>query len=68
LPRVVKRKMSNFALKRDPHRHWPQPTKRPDLAVVIVTRTAREPEGFSFYPPLWSREARSESQVAGSFP
>jgi hypothetical protein len=43
LPRVVKRKMSNFALKRDPHRHWPQPTKSPDHGVVIVTRTARGP-------------------------
>jgi hypothetical protein len=42
-PRVVKRKMSNFARKRDPHRHWPQPTKPPDQAVVIVARTARGP-------------------------
>jgi hypothetical protein len=43
LPRVVKRKMSNFALKRDPHRHWPQPTMSPGQAVVIVARTARGP-------------------------
>jgi hypothetical protein len=43
LPRVVKRKMSNFARQRDSHRHWPQPTKRPDQAVVILTRTARGP-------------------------
>ena len=42
-PRVVKRKMSNFALKRDPHRHWPQPTKSPGQAVVVVARTARGP-------------------------
>ena len=42
-PRVVKRKMSNFALKRDRPRHWPQPTKPPDEAVVIVARTARGP-------------------------
>jgi hypothetical protein len=42
-PRVVKRKMSNFALKRDFHRHWPQPTKSPGQAVVIVARTARGP-------------------------
>ena len=35
LPRVVKRKMSNFARKRDRHRYWPQPTKPPDEAVVI---------------------------------
>jgi hypothetical protein len=43
LPRVVKRKMSNFALKRDRHSHWPQPTKSPGQAVVIVARTARGP-------------------------
>jgi len=43
LPRVVKRKMSNFALKRDGHRRWPQPTKPPDEAVVVVARTARGP-------------------------
>jgi hypothetical protein len=43
LPRVVKRKMSNFPLKRDHHRHWPQPTKPSGGAVVIVARTARGP-------------------------
>jgi hypothetical protein len=32
-PRVVKRKMSNFALKRAEHRHWPRPT-RPFLEAV----------------------------------
>jgi hypothetical protein len=42
-PRVVKRKMSSFARKRDSHRHWPQPTKPPEEAVVLVTRTARGP-------------------------
>jgi hypothetical protein len=42
-PRVVKRKMSNFALKRDGHRRWPQPTKPSDEAVVIVACTARGP-------------------------
>jgi hypothetical protein len=40
---VVKRKMSNFALKRDHHRRWPQPTKPPEEAVVIGVRTARGP-------------------------
>jgi hypothetical protein len=40
---VVKRKMSNFPLKRDPHRHWPQPTMPPDEAAVIAPRTARGP-------------------------
>jgi len=43
LPRVVKRKMSNFPLKRDRHRHWPQPTRPPDEAAVIVPCTARGP-------------------------
>ena len=42
-PRVVKRKMSNFPLKRDPHRHWLQPTKPPHETVLIVARTARGP-------------------------
>jgi hypothetical protein len=34
-PRVVKRKMSNFALKRSRHRSWPQPTKAPADAVQV---------------------------------
>jgi hypothetical protein len=35
-PRVVKRKMSNFALKREEHRHWPQPAKSFSETVVIL--------------------------------
>src|SRR5713226_1768857 len=36
-PRVVKRKMSNFALKRDVHRHRPQPTKPfADVIVILI--------------------------------
>jgi len=35
--------MSNFALKRRQHRRWPQPTKPPEEAVVLVARTARGP-------------------------
>jgi hypothetical protein len=34
-PRVVKRKMSPFALKREKHRHWPQP-ERPFCEALIV--------------------------------
>lgn len=34
-PRVVKRKMSNFKLKRRKHEHWPQPTK-PFADVVVL--------------------------------
>jgi hypothetical protein len=35
-PRVVKRKMSKFALKREQHRHPPQPTKSFSDAVVVL--------------------------------
>jgi len=35
-PRVVKRKMSKFDLKRPEHRHWPQPSKSFQDAVVIL--------------------------------
>lgn len=34
-PRVVKRKMSNFARKRSHHRSWPQPTKAPAHAIRV---------------------------------
>jgi hypothetical protein len=34
-PRAVKRKMSNYQLKRAQHRTWPQPTK-PDAEAVVV--------------------------------
>jgi hypothetical protein len=34
-PRVVKRKMSNYRLKRAHHRPWPQPTCPAADAVVI---------------------------------
>jgi hypothetical protein len=35
-PRVVKRKMSNFDLKREQHDHWPQPAKSFSETVVIL--------------------------------
>lgn len=35
-PRVVKRKMSKFKLKREEHRHWPQPSKPFQDAIVIL--------------------------------
>jgi hypothetical protein len=35
-PRVVKRKMSNFKLKRKQHRHWPQPTRPFPETVVLI--------------------------------
>jgi len=36
-PRVVKRKMSNFALKRRKHKNFPQPAKRIFDAVKIIS-------------------------------
>ena len=35
-PRVVKRKMSNFDVKRPCHNHWPQPTKFFEDAIVLL--------------------------------
>jgi hypothetical protein len=35
-PRVVKRKMSNFAVKRPEHRNWPRPARTPEQAVVVL--------------------------------
>ena len=37
-PRVVKRKMSSFGVKKGAHRHWPQPTK--PLAQAVAIRRA----------------------------
>jgi hypothetical protein len=34
-PRVVKRKMSGFAVKRSHHRHRPQPTREPRPAIKV---------------------------------
>ncbi len=36
-PRAVKRKMSNYAVKRAQHRNWPRPSVQPENAVVIPT-------------------------------
>jgi hypothetical protein len=35
-PRVIKRKMSKFKLKREQHHHWPQPSGTFQEAVVIL--------------------------------
>lgn len=35
-PRVLKRAVLAFPPKRAKHAHWPQPTKPPLLAVVVV--------------------------------
>jgi hypothetical protein len=38
-PRAVKRKMSNYQLKRAAHRGWPQPTMLPAQAVAVLSTT-----------------------------
>lgn len=35
-PRVVKRKMSNYGVKRTEHRAWPQPSRPPENAVTVL--------------------------------
>lgn len=35
-PRVIKRKMSNWAVKRPEHRNPPKPTKAPSNAIAIL--------------------------------
>ncbi len=35
-PRVVKRKMSNYGVKRAEHHTWPQPTRNPNEAIHIL--------------------------------
>jgi hypothetical protein len=35
-PRVIKRKMFNWALKRGEHRNWPKLTKPPSEAIAIA--------------------------------
>jgi Transposase DDE domain len=48
-PRVVKRKMSNFGVKRAAHRCWPQPTRPAHRAIVLVP--ASRPIGTRRLPP-----------------
>jgi hypothetical protein len=44
-PRVVKRKMSNFLVKRAAHRDVPQPDRPADQAIMITS--ASKPHGRS---------------------
>ena len=34
-PRVVKRKMSSFGVKRSEHRRWPQPSREPRETIEV---------------------------------
>jgi hypothetical protein len=42
-PRVIKRKMSNFGVKRAAHRAWPQPTRPVIDAIVIMDASKPAP-------------------------
>ena len=42
-PRVIKRKMSNWKLKRAQHRAAPQPSQRPTATITIVAATKPRP-------------------------
>ena len=56
-PRVVKRKMSNFRLKRAEHQHWPQPSVPFREAVAVFHRTTVPLLVMKPEPPFAYREA-----------
>lgn len=58
-PRVVKRKMSNFRLKRPEHQHWPQPTRSFRQAVAVLPGPPNTPE-LLLVLPVTSYELTSE--------
>jgi hypothetical protein len=61
---VVKRKMSNFGVKRSRHRAWPQPMLPAAQAVVIVA--ASKPAPIRRPRPSARRRTRSPSSHATS--
>jgi hypothetical protein len=65
---VVKRKMSNFGVKRSRHRAWPQPTLPAAQAVVIVG--ASKPAPIHRPRPSSARRcaANRSSHATGSEP
>jgi hypothetical protein len=42
-PRVVKRKMSNYSVKRAEHCRWPKPTRTPADAVRVLCHDGAKP-------------------------
>ncbi|MGQ9586743.1 MAG: IS4 family transposase, partial [Anaerolineae bacterium] len=56
-PRVVKRKMSNFRLKRPEHQHWPQPSIPFREAVAVVHRAPAPLLPIKPQSPVAYREA-----------
>jgi len=58
-PRVVKRKMSNFRLKRPEHYHWPQPTG-PFRQAVALTGHSSTASSFLLCLPTLRNQVPSE--------
>lgn len=56
-PRVVKRKMSNFRLKRPEHAHWPQPTMPFRKAVAIQKKQDKSVHAMVAQPKVSSHQA-----------
>jgi len=48
-PRVVKRKMSQWAVKRAEHRHWPRPDPPPAETIAIVPPSKPAPVRLDLY-------------------
>jgi hypothetical protein len=46
---VIKRKMSNWALKRVQHRHWPQPAKPHAETIAIAPPSKPAPVKLDLY-------------------
>jgi hypothetical protein len=61
-PRVVKRKMSKFRLKRPKHRHWPQPSK-PFRQAVALSGTPHTPSPFFLSLPVQNYEFAVEGAL-----
>lgn len=56
-PRVVKRKMSNFRLKRSEHDHWPQPTMPFRRAVAIQKKQGESVYSIVIQPKVSVHQA-----------
>jgi ferredoxin len=67
-PRVVKRKMSNFGVKRAHHRAWPQPTLLPAEAVVILEASKPAPIRRPRHASARRRTLRPSSHTTNSEP
>ena len=61
-PRVVKRKMSNFRLKRPEHQHWPQPS-RPFRQAISISSDPQNPLPLLFTLPISQLDVISDEAL-----